>query len=118
MKYFKPEEFSCSCGCGGNTINPELVEELDKLRELCGFPFIVTSGFRCRRHNAAIGGHPRSAHCYGSAVDIAARGEKAVKIIAAALVNGVINGIGVSQKGSGRYIHLDISHRTFTFWSY
>ena len=117
MKYFKKEEFECKCGCGGNNINPDLAEKLDIMREACGFPFIITSAFRCQTHNRAVGGHQYSAHCTGNAVDIAASGANALYIINSAIDNG-ITGIGVSQKGDGRFVHLDLSHDNLTFWSY
>ena len=117
MKYFKQSEFECKCGCTGNTIDPDFAEKLDTIREICGFPFTVTSGFRCLAHNKAVGGHPNSAHCRGLAVDILASGVNAARIIAAAHVEG-FTGVGVSQKGSGRFIHLDISHDNFALWSY
>ena len=45
-------------------------------------------------------------HASGRAVDIAVRGDKAVKLIKVAFEFG-ITGIGVQQKGGGRFIHLD-----------
>jgi zinc D-Ala-D-Ala carboxypeptidase len=49
---------------------PELVEKLDKTRELCGFPFAITSGFRTQEENDRIGGTKNSAHLKGMAADI------------------------------------------------
>ena len=43
---------------------------LDPLREAWGAPIIVTSGFRCPRLNAAVGGARHSQHCLGEAADI------------------------------------------------
>ena len=43
---------------------------LDPLRELWQQPIIVTSGYRCPRLNAAVGGAARSQHCLGQAADI------------------------------------------------
>jgi len=41
----------------------EMLEKLDRLRELCGFPFVITSTCRSPEHNKAIGGAPNSSHC-------------------------------------------------------
>lgn len=71
MKYFKPEEFNCKCGCGANVMSATTLELLDKAREDAGIPFIVTSGYRCAKHNEASGGSPTSSHLKGLAVDIA-----------------------------------------------
>lgn len=43
---------------------------LDPLREAYGKPIIVTSGYRCERLNALIGGSKTSQHKYGLAADI------------------------------------------------
>ena len=43
LKYFKREEFTCQVS-GTNNMEREFLEKLDELREVCGFPFEVTSG--------------------------------------------------------------------------
>lgn len=43
---------------------------LDPLREEWGAPIIVTSGYRCVRLNAAVGGARSSQHVTGQAADI------------------------------------------------
>ncbi len=43
---------------------------LDPLREAWGAPIIVTSGYRCVRLNAAVGGVKASQHTLGQAADI------------------------------------------------
>ncbi len=43
---------------------------LDPLREAFGRPIVVTSGFRCRRLNAEVGGARNSQHLRGQAADI------------------------------------------------
>ena len=57
--YFKDYEFACRC-CGGLKIEQELVKALDQLRGDFGKPIIITSGYRCERHNANVGGVPGS----------------------------------------------------------
>ena len=73
MKYFKMEEFECRC-CGKVrfTENIEALVEnvLDPAREKLGMAIAVNSGFRCPRHNAAVGGVPLSQHMVGEAADI------------------------------------------------
>ena len=58
---FKRKEFECKCGCGENRINHQLVKALDMAvseikRDNPGYLCIVTSGCRCEKHNASIGG--------------------------------------------------------------
>ena len=62
-KYFTDEE----------TINltDDLCQKIDKMREMFGYPIMMTSGYRTPEHNAEIGGVADSAHVKGMAVDIA-----------------------------------------------
>lgn len=45
-------------------------EVLEPLREHAGQPIVISSGYRCRRLNKAVGGVTRSQHCTGEAADI------------------------------------------------
>lgn len=114
--YFTKDETKCK-HCGKEDMHPVFMEKLNDLREECGFPFIITSAYRCKEHNKNIGGHPKSAHMKGRAVDIACNHAKAQEIIKLARKYG-FNGIGIKQYGLGRYIHLDDYHLTFKLWSY
>jgi len=107
MAYFSESELACPC-CGKNLIKPDFLEKLNSLREECGFPFIVTSAYRCFRHNAEIGGKDRSPHLLGRGIDIHVLGQQAYKIVHLANKYG-FTGIGINQKGpsKGRFIHLD-----------
>lgn len=70
IKHFKKEEFTCKCGCGFNIINIRLVEILENIREhFNNNPIIITSGCRCPKHNAEVGGVSNSYHTKGSAAD-------------------------------------------------
>jgi len=69
-KNFTREEFACKCGCDQDTVDVELVEVLQKLRDYYMEPITITSGNRCPEHNAAIGGAPRSKHLISKAADI------------------------------------------------
>jgi zinc D-Ala-D-Ala carboxypeptidase len=47
-------------------------EMLERIRSTLGVPVIVTSGYRCMRLNAAVGGVTSSDHARGQAADIVA----------------------------------------------
>ena len=88
MKYFRKEEFLCRCGKCEMPAEVEanivaLVENvLDPAREKFGKPIIVNSGYRCPKHNAAVGGVANSQHLRGEAADItSADNERLAKII-------------------------------------
>ncbi|MDB4312169.1 D-Ala-D-Ala carboxypeptidase family metallohydrolase [bacterium] len=73
-KHFSRYEFRCSCHCGGDTVDWELLEELEDIRgyfeRLYGTVKIgINSGYRCKKHNSAIGGSVASLHTMGKAVD-------------------------------------------------
>ena len=73
-KYFKREEFACSCGCGFATVDVELLEVLTDLREFYKAPITINSACRCESHNEAIGGSKGSKHKLGIAADIKVKG--------------------------------------------
>ncbi|MGC9344888.1 MAG: D-Ala-D-Ala carboxypeptidase family metallohydrolase, partial [Bacteroidales bacterium] len=64
------EEFECKCGCGQNGVDINFLRKLNEARDLADIPFIISSGYRCQKHNKEIGGVPDSAHTKGMAVDI------------------------------------------------
>ena len=53
-----------------SNINDLVTNVLDKLRDGWGRPIIVTSGYRCKELNAAVGGARNSQHLKGQAADI------------------------------------------------
>lgn len=69
-EHFKREEFACQCGCGFDTVDCDLLEILEAVREHFDKPVMVTSGCRCPEHNKSVGGAPTSFHIYGRAADI------------------------------------------------
>ena len=121
-KYFSDSEVSCS-HCGENKMSPEFMDALDTLREAYGKPLRVTSGYRCPEHPIEARKASAGAHSTGKAIDLAVGRGEAYELLKLALAMDVFTGIGVQQKGSGRFIHLDaceepeMSPRP-TVWSY
>ena len=87
-------------------MNKEFMIKVEALRHELGFPFTVTSAYRCKDHPIEARKASPGSHESGRALDIGLRGEQAYKLIQAALTAG-FTGIGVNQKGSSRFIHLD-----------
>ena len=106
-KYFLPHELRCS-HCGAEKMQSHFMEKVIILRELLGFPFIVTSAYRCENHPIESRKDSPGAHTTGQALDINVYGNNAHRLLDAALRAG-FSGIGISQKGkhSERFIHLD-----------
>lgn len=70
--HFKASEFACRC-CGKlppGGMSKHLIERLEALRNICKVPLVITSGYRCEKHNKECGGVPNSAHTKGEAADI------------------------------------------------
>ena len=103
IKHFKPEEFTCRCGCGQNDMNHQFVAALDLAREKSGVTFHVASGFRCADHNAKCGGVGDSAHTRGYAADILVHGSQNRMQVMRALL-AYFNRVGVY----GTFIHCDV----------
>lgn len=61
---------SCRC-CGKGAVDTRLIRAAVELADRLGLDLTLTSGYRCVEHNAACGGHPRSKHMVGSAIDVA-----------------------------------------------
>jgi len=70
FKYFTLEEFACQ-ETGENGIKEEFVTSLDALRHECGFPFVITSGYRSPRHSIEAKKQTPGQHTTGCAADIA-----------------------------------------------
>ena len=103
--YFKPKELACR-HTGDQGFDPDFLKTLNAIREECGFSFALSSAYRSPEHPIEARKEVKGAHTHGKAVDILASGENALEIIRVAQKHG-IQRIGIQQKGSGRFIHLD-----------
>ena len=102
-KYFNRQEFACQY-TGNNEIKPEFIEKLDELREACGFPFIITSGYRDPEHPIEAKKTKAGTHAQGIAADIkVTNGLQRFKIVEEAIKLG-FTGIGVARS----FVHVDI----------
>ena len=116
-KYFNRKEFACQY-TGRNEISPELIDKLDELREACGFPFIITSGYRDATHPVEAKKTKAGTHAQGIAADIKVNnGLQRFKIVEEAIKLG-FTGIGVASS----FIHVDIRSpddtTPFVMWTY
>lgn len=88
---------------------PASVDRLERLRTQLGWPFTITSGARCPKHNAEVADTGADGpHTKGQAFDIAVCGTHALELVDHARDVG-FTGIGVKQKGpqGQRIIHID-----------
>ncbi len=109
-KYFRLVELKCKCGeCAstGEEMQVKFMARLNVLRRTLGFPFIISSAYRCPAHNLSISKSGESGpHTTGQAIDILVRGTDACLLVEGAYKVG-FTGFGINQKGSNRFIHLD-----------
>mgnify|MGYP006127913079 FL=1 len=113
MRYFKLSDFDCQ-ETGNNEMSEEFLEKLDDLRHVCGFPFIITSGYRDPSHSIEAKKAKAGTHARGIASDIRINnGNEAYQIIKHAQSMG-FNGIGVAKS----FIHVDIRQGMPVIWCY
>lgn len=102
-KNFSVSEFACKC-CGVNGMIPVFMSRLQSLRDIYGRPMVITSGYRCEKHNTAIGGHKNSQHKFGLACDIhCLDSNERYKMVEIAVGLG-FRGVGVAKT----FLHLDL----------
>lgn len=73
--HFSASEFRCHCGgkfagCANVLVLRQLLASLETYRTHYGHPVSIVSGYRCPKHNAAVGGATHSQHLYGAAADL------------------------------------------------
>lgn len=129
MKYFTISELARSSTARAlgidntpNTIETahlvELVDMLlDPLRAAWGGPLKVTSGFRCKELNDAIGGSKTSAHLFGWAADLVPADGRSVE----ELVNFTVEWLTATdlpfdqmideRSGSSHWLHIGIKNQ-------
>jgi len=111
--YFKTEDFNCQ-ETGENEMDPEFIRKLDELRAACGWPFIVTSGYRSPTHSIEVKKGIPGTHTQGIAADIKVTGGvQRMDIVQKAMDLG-FSGIGVA-KG---FVHVDTRTTIPVLWVY
>ena len=110
VKYFGRGEFMCNCGgkyCDGFPAEPHpaLVRTADRVRAHFGAEAFVSSGVRCPRHNANVGGVANSRHLTGKAMDFCVSGKNAAEVLEYVWKQPEIS---YAYDIDGTYIHMDV----------
>ena len=103
-KDFNLKEFQCPC-CETVKIDSELVKRLQELRDGIDKPIIITSGYRCPKHDKDVGGNGNSYHTKGMAADITVDNMELEDLLIKAKMVG-FKGIGIYPEK--RFLHLDL----------
>lgn len=109
IQYFSRKEFACKCGryCDGYPAQMQraVVALADRARaELKGVGF-VSSGLRCSRHNANVGGVSDSRHLFGKAIDLRVEGKSARQTLAWAQKQPEVR---YAYAIDTSYVHIDV----------
>lgn len=101
--HFRLYEFGCRCGrCLGFPDDLDEIRETaefaERIREALGnLPVRISSGFRCKAHNAEVGGASNSLHLEGKAIDFG------VKTLSPRTVQAILSKRRDLVKGLGKY---------------
>lgn len=105
---FTRNEFECPCGCGQQSVDTELAEKLQLIRDKVDRPLKITSGYRCIPHNAAVKGSSGSKHRYGMAADWRTENRSINPVALGILAQAVgFGGIGIYWHSEAAMCHAD-----------
>lgn len=64
-------------------------------------------GYRCKEHNAEVGGETNSQHLYGTAADVSAARFESVEALAQKFEALGADGVGRYPEEEGNFVHVD-----------
>lgn len=111
IKYFDRSEFACHCGgkhCNGYPAEPQekLIKVADKVRKHFNATATVSSGVRCTKHNANVGGVSNSRHLSGKAMDFCIAGKTSAQVLAHVKTYPDIR---YAYAIDSQFVHMDIN---------
>lgn len=107
------KNFACP-DCGANNMDSKFLDRLSTIQFGMRGTLVITSGYRCPAHNAAVGGSPTSQHLQGLAADIACNDANKRMLIVSLAVRSNLTGIGVAKS----FVHLDLRPGMPVLWTY
>lgn len=113
LEFFDISDFDCS-HTGRNEMDPKFLERLDELRRRCGFPFIITSGYRDPSHPVEARKTAPGQHSKGVAADIAVKNGYQRRIIVEEALKMGFDGVGVAKT----FVHVDDRETLPVMWTY
>ena len=112
QSFFTEDEMKCPC-CGKTIMDVAFIKYLNMARFLAGFPFVVSSGYRCPDHNKKVGSTSTN-HTSGMAADIRCTDSRERYEMVQAMIGAGMIGLGIGLN----YIHCDINRTTPRIWIY
>lgn len=111
-QYFTDDELKCKC-CGALIIDTVFRIRLNLARHLAGFPFRITSGYRCEKHNKEVGSTSLN-HVRGMAADVKCVDSKQRFLMVRAMQQAALLGIGIGKT----FVHCDTNRTNPSIWTY
>ena len=108
-----PRLFCCS-ETGERGIKEVFVRRLDRYRAACGFPLVVTSGFRSPQHTKERDKSKPGTHTQGIAADFKVLSGAHRRIMVRVALEMGFNGIGVAKD----FVHVDDRKGLKVMWTY
>lgn len=117
-EYFKLEEFTKSDTARQKGINntPDMRSIVNivrlhdnvlyKLRKNLGHPVIITSGYRSKALNLAVGGAANSQHLSGEAADFTVQGQSNQAVFNWCKKNLIFDQLILEQSGNAQWVHI------------
>ena len=121
-EHFYAQEFKCKCGSPHEyVVNDNLVDRLERLYKKLGNTIygvsavVINSGYRCAKHDKAVGGTGEGQHTIGTAADIICY-DKNKKLIPSKVICCVAQDVGFPAiaKIDNTAVHVDV--RTYGGW--
>jgi len=114
LKFFTLEEFNCQV-TGENKMEPEFLQKLDRLRSECGFPFVITSGYRHPiEHPIEAAKEVPGTHAQGIAADILVQDSVSRMVLVEKALELGFKGVGIAKT----FVHVDTRGTTPVMWLY
>lgn len=113
LRFFDISEFDCKYS-GRNEMSPGFLKRLDELRYRCGFPFVITSGYRDPEHPVERKKLSPGRHSEGIAADIRINSSHERYLILEHAMDMNFKGIGVHAD----FVHVDDRNDTAVLWLY
>ena len=86
----------------------KLAEFAESVREILGFPMIITSGYRCEELNNKVGGSPTSQHRFCEAIDFIPKMD-ADKAFGRIILSGIDYGqLIYYTRGISHFLHISM----------
>jgi uncharacterized protein YcbK (DUF882 family) len=112
-------EYACKCcgklppswtATGGPDVYGQFFLDFEEIRDAWGEPILINSGYRCLKHNTAVGGEPCSVHLFGLALDVhPERREDLPKFYQTIL--DVCPELRLGYYNKSGFVHLDVGYQ-------